>query len=1178
MKNVNPILKVLLGLLLAALTSATVAQEPTQQPLLTRASAVAPNLLILFDDSDSMNFRYLYEATARSDPRRWFGLNPTAEELKSLAGDAKPLGDTYAFCAPELNKVAYNPDKRYDPPKNADGSFQAKGDIAAAKKPGTCRDNASNPVVYRFPNKYFIFVPENYVTTPIISTNNSYPKTTRRTDCKGATCTYQEEIQNYANWFQYHRSRLGMFKTALSHAIAAAPDALRLGATGINSLVVDRLVDMVPVSLNFAFNHPLMPPTNRHLFHKWLETKGTVSGTRSNEALYQAGNFFSRSDSDGPWGTSPNPYSRGTATVASPASKEPPTSHASCRRSYAMLVTDGYYTDIYTPVGEVDNVDGPSITGGSGNYQYKPVPPFSSPHKGSMADIAMKFWATDLRAGKSGIDNNVTPIIGTNEDPAFWQHLNFMAVTLGLEGTLPRTRQTLDAIKAGGTAWPAPAILSPYAMDDIWHATINGRGDLINVTDSEEMTQAFTTLVSGILRASATQGGVAASTTSLTSGTKKFIPVFTSGQWTGNLIAVELDATTGKEKDGSLWQVETTNKDTGEELGNTLGPHADRNIVVGTGGTTPRAVPFKHADMSPALRDRVSTTDAADLINYLRGDRTYESGANAIYRKRAFILGDIVNSNPTFVGPGIDQGYGKLANAANAQSYIAYLGAKRSRPEGLIFIGANDGMLHAFRESDGKEVFAYVPHAVMPQLHKLARKDYEHRYFVDGPTSQGDFQRPNGTWNTAVLASAGAGAKSVFAINATTNTLGTSTVMWEVHSGMQGFEEMGNVLSEVRMGRRNGGIHHAFFGNGYYSKSGKAQLFVVNMMTGALVTVLDTQAGDNNGLGGVELVLDESNIVIGAYAGDLKGNLWKFDMRSSDPGEWKVSTNPVFKARTSTGAVQPITAAPLSIKHPDGGRVVVLGTGRFFDAADVSTKDVQTIYGVRDREAFTNMNSTSIDGTSTLVMQELIARQDTSRIVTAFDNTTSTQTVTYYEVSVNPIDWTVKNGWYFHQPFSGQRMVYPVSPFADRLAKVDTIAPGSLSNDVCAAATPGTGYNYIIDMLSGGSPQGPILDTNGDGVVNSSDISGSGYSTTLDGRDTVLQTQTGGGGGGGGPNPPQCPVGGGPPIKLVILNSSGGSTVVEIPCPCTGPNCECTGPTCTKKAVKGRSWQQLFLR
>ncbi len=1157
MKHASPILKIISGLLLAVLTCTAAALEPTQQPLLTRASAVAPNLLILFDDSDSMSYGHLYTAAIRSDPVRWYGSNATAQEMLYLSGDHRPLNaDSYAYCSPDINKIAYHPDKRYQPMKKVDGTLETKGSVAQMLGELAANTTAMKnckfewfgvkyPVVYRHINKYFINDVTKYDALAIIP-GRAYVKATKRSDCANATyCTYEEEIQNYANWWFYHRTRLDIFKTALSHAITAAPDSLRLGYAGINQFSSSANVAMAPVPLGFKFSHaevPLMGETSRHLFYKILKQQGTSPGTMSNLALVRAGLFFARNDSDGPWGTWPNPYSLTQASPATTGSTEAKTSHASCRRSYAMLATDGYYSELYN-IGEKDSLTGspvPHPRGGS--YVYQPVAPYSSPHYG-MADIAMHFWREDLRPD---LPNNVDPIKGDPGDPAFWQHLNFMAVTLGLDGTLERTKQTLDAIKAGSTSWPAPAVISPTSMDDIWHATINGRGDLINATDAEEMTQAFSTLVSGILRASATQGGVSASTVSLTSGTKKFIPVFTTGQWSGNLIAAALDAKTGKELDSPLWQVETTDKDTKEELTNTLGPHADRNIFVGTGDTTPRAVPFKYADMSTALRDRVSTTDAANLINYLRGDRTYETGANDIYRKRAFVLGDIVNSNPTFVGPDIDQGYGKLANKTNADSYISYLGTKRARAEGLIFIGANDGMLHAFRESDGKEVFAYVPHAVMPQLHKLARKDYEHRYFVDGPTSQGDFQRPNGVWNTAVLVSAGAGAKSVFAINATTNKLRASSVMWEVHSGMAGFEEMGNVLAEVRMGRRNGGIHYAFFGNGYYSASGKAQLFVVDMNTGALVTVLDTKAGDNNGLGGVELVLDDNNIVVGAYAGDLKGNLWKFDMRSSDPNDWKVSTNPVFKAKTSTGAVQPITASPLSIKHPQGGRVVVLGTGRFFDAADVTTKDVQTIYGVRDKEAFADMNSTSIDGVSTLIKQELITKQDSSRVVTAFDDTTSTHTVTYYEVSVNPINWSVNNGWYFNQPFSGQRMVYPVTSFVHGLAKVDTIAPESQSGDPCTAATPGTGYNYIIDILTGGSPQGAFLDTNGDNVVDSKDISASGYSTSIDGRDQVLQVGTGG--------------------DYVIVDSSGGSQRL------------CAGCGGTTKIVKRRSWQQLFLR
>lgn len=1188
MANAKLVLGMVLWALLGALPGTAWAQEPSQQPLLTRATAVAPNLLILFDDSDSMTYGHLYSAKDREKPERWYNHSDpySATETLYLSGDNRPLNaDSYAYCSPDINKMAYNPARRYQPMKRADGTFEPQGSVSVMLAELAANDKAwkqckvqwlgaTYPRILRHNTTDVFYDPAKYSELAIIP-GRVYLKQPKRSDCvaNATSCSYNEEIQNYANWWTYHRTRLGVFKTALSHAMVTAPDSLRVGYTGINSFADTSTLTMAPVPLGFKFSAAevsSMAETNRHLFYRKLKEQGTSPGTKSNLALTRAGLFFARKDSDGPWGTWPNPYSRGQGAPNAVGSTEDPTVHASCRRSYAMLATDGYYTELY-PIGEKDSNQGATVLNDRNNstYVYEPGPPYSSPHYG-MADIAMHFWRADLRPD---LNNNVAPILGELGDPAFWQHLNFIAVTLGLEGTLARTTTTLAALKSGAQAWPQPKVLAPEAMDDIWHATINGRGSLVNVTDSDDMVDAFTELVSGILRASASQGGVAASAVSLTSGTKKFIPVYTSGQWSGNLIATTLDPSTGREGT-TLWQVQSADPVTGVEVPNTskLGSHADRNIVVGTGGTTPRAVPFKHADMSAAgLSDLVSKTDAADIINYLRGDRTYESGTNDKFRKRAFVLGDIVNSNPTFVGRDLDQGYGKLAVASFAQDYLNYLKIKRDRTDGVVFIGANDGMLHAFRESDGQEIFAYVPHAVLPNLKQLADKNYTHRYFVDGQTTQGDFQhdcpakKDTCNWRTAVIATAGAGAKSVFAIDATTNAMGTASVMWEVHSGMPDFEEMGNVLSEVRMGRKNGGQHIAVFGNGYYSKSGQAQLFVVNVKTGERIAKLNTNVGDGNGLGGVELVLNDNNLVVGAYAGDLKGNLWKFDLSSANADDWKVSTNPVFKAKRPSGAVQPITAAPLSIKHPDGGRVVVLGTGRFFDAVDVSTTDTQTIYGVRDRTAFTDMNSTSVDGTSTLVEQTLTSKPATSRIVTSFDETTSTQTVTYYEVSVNTINWTTNNGWYFNQPFTGQRMVYPVSPFANRMAKVDTITPSAPNSDPCIAATPGTGYNYLIDILTGGSPKTPILDTNGDGVVDSKDIVASGYSTTVDGRDVTLAT---GGtlvdGGSGNLIPPQCPPGGGPSLKFVIADSTGGSTVVTITCP--------------YKGLKRRSWQQLFLR
>ena len=1143
--------------------------EPTQFPLLSRAPNVPPNLMLILDDSNSMDYTYVYQDRNAS---RW-NLKP-----EDVSGDKRPSTDQYARCAPEVNRIAYNPANRYDPPQNADGTYRAQGSIAEAKAAPACAGSNGAPRIYKYKEPFDPPLPyhleSSYTQHTIQSDIGSYAKSPKRTDCTGATCTYEQEIQNYANWYKYHRRRIYMATTALSQAISDAPPSLRFGWARMNHLATTGEIasGVRPLGEQNSIT--------RKNFRAWLDTltpDTTIQWTRSNEALHRMGQYYERSDVNGPWANNP---AAGITTYTQPKdSAQAQSTYASCRRSYTMMLTDGYYTDTVKGLGNVDATAGATYSTPSGQkYNYTPALPYMDRYADTMADIAMRYWAKDL---VDGVNNNIEPIKGEHGDPAFWQHMNFLAITLGLEGSIPQNQTSLNALSAGSKAWPEPKPNTDTAVDDLWHATINGRGSFINAGDTAELSSALNSLVAGILRTSATQGGVAASTLNLTVGTKKFIPVYTSGQWTGNLIATELDPKTGVEMK-TLWQVETADPATGERVKSTLPGAPNRNIFAGNlPGATPLAVPFRWPQLkSAALTTVMGTGTTQTLVNYLRGDRADEQGEDPLYRKRAFLLGDIVNSNPTVVGPAIDYGYAKLPNKNLADSYAAYLKQKNERGEGLIFIGANDGMLHAFRESDGREVFAYVPHAVLPLISQLARKDYTHRYFVDGPTSQGDFHNDT-AWRTALIATAGAGAKSVFAIDATTNTPDATSVLWEVHTGITAYEKLlGNVLSEVQTGRLTMGRGAAVFGNGYYSADGKAQLLVVDIKTGELIKAIDTGVGGGNGLGGVHLVRNAANQIIGAYAGDLKGNLWKFHL-SGGINDWSVSkdggtSKPLFVAKDAAGNPQPITAAPLAVPHPDGGFIVVAGTGRFFDAADVDTTAMQTIYGIRDEKAFAANAVTPISGNSTLVLQTIIEKKDESRIVTSFDDKTSTQTITYYEVSVNPIDWKVKNGWYFQQPFSGQRMVYPVARIAGRLAKVDTIVPGGLNADPCVSATAGKGYNYIIDVLSGGSPQGPFLDTNGDNVVDAKDVAASGYSTALDGRDQVLLI-------GADPSPPiTSPTCKAPPcktppndcfglngpIKFAAVDSSGGSIIGST------TSCQKDLPTFKRKS----SWQQLFIR
>ena len=1183
MRQVHAWRQLAIGILAGLCSLAGHTAEPAQSPLLTRATSVAPNLMLILDDSNSMDNDFVYPNQA---PGLW---QLTREQLDA---DQRPknakgeLMDTLAYCAWNVNRLYYNPNKRYLPPKKADGSFLPNIDFSSIDPDDyPCKNANGRPriLTYKPTSTDTNYQMSGHFTFTDIGANGYFPKTAQRTDCKADPCTLTEERQNYANWFRYYRLRLTMAKTALSHAIADAPESLRFGWTRMSkSAGTDPYIE--------SGVYPLGPlgSAARIRFHAWLDSivpKTTVFGTPSKKSLHSVGEYFRRADSDGPWGTTPVDGRTSIAAPATVVSTEAPNLHASCRRSYAMMLTDGRYTDgSAKPVGKVTpevpfpNYDGvawlPDVKAPNGTvFKHELRSPYRDEFNNTMADIAMYYWGSDLRSGQNQLANNVAPIKGAPEDPAFWQHMNFMAITMGLSGSFAPNAANLKALSTGSKSWAKPEASEETAIDDLLHATINGRGRFINANDIDELTESLNSMVSTISRAAATQGGVAVSTVNLVAGTKKFVPVYISGQWTGNLIANSLDPQTGREIN-KLWEVEVTNPSTGEEGSNTIGPYTTRNIYTGTKpGAATKAVAFSYAAMNAAdLLAGMSSGVTSATIDYLRGNRALEAGDNPVYRKRAFLLGDIVNSNPTFVGPAIDYGYGKLPAATQAGSYATYLNDKRSRSEGLVFIGANDGMLHAFKESNGHEVFAYVPHAVLPQIHLLAQPDYAHRYFVDGPTSQGDFYDAAASrWRTALVASAGAGAKSVFAIDASSNVLTAESVLWEVHSGMTPtFAELGNVLSEARIGQLADGTWVTLFGNGVHSKSGKAMLFIVNAKTGALVHAVDTGVAGNNGLGGAYPVLNARNQIVGVYAGDLKGNLWRFAPKTSDPTQWEARL--LFSV--SAGLQQAFTATPLAVAHPDGGMVVVAGTGRFFDAADLATTSLQTVYGIRDKTPFGTAPATSvtISGTSTLVMQTITARIGSSITVTAFDDTTSTQTVTFYDISVNPIDWNTKNGWYFNQPFSGQRMVYPVAGVMGKIAKVDTIVPNNATGDPCIAANPGAGYNYFIDAIAGGSPQGPFLDTNGDGAVNSSDAEASGYSTGLDGRDQVLRvgpnTDTGTGTGTSSTpdsGPSGCPDG---TIKFVTVDSTGGSIMQCIKKP----------EASTKKFSVKRSQQQLQLR
>ncbi|WP_395685838.1 pilus assembly protein [Caenimonas koreensis] len=375
------------------------------------------------------------------------------------------------------------------------------------------------------------------------------------------------------------------------------------------------------------------------------------------------------------------------------------------------------------------------------------------------------------------------------------------------------------------------------------------------------------------------------------------------------------------------------------------------------------------------------------------------------------------------------------------------------------------------------------------------------------------------------------------------------------------------MLSDVQVGMTMGGTWVGIFGNGYESKSCQARLFVVNIETGALIREINTGSGScasastKNGLGGVRVVLDDKKRILGVYAGDLLGNMWKFNLNNASSGSWTVDLagQPLYK----TGSSQPITAAPsvftlplVGTSDPATGYMVVFGTGKFYEVADITTTATQTIYGVWDPVAF---GAGTIPPGTALTSNALLVGQTIGSAQTGVDGNT------YFGVSNNTVDYVgsttpsvvpPRRGWYFDLPNSGQRLVYPLDTLVDRFVIADTISPSNVSLDPCANVTGGAGFVYIVDALNGGGPTGAILDTNGDQVVDENDLVVSGYSSSADGRNKVVNTKS--------------------ERDFVILSSDVGGKQLEFKCEMIDPS-KCTPPPGAGN-FKSRQWRQLFLR
>jgi type IV pilus assembly protein PilY1 len=1140
-------------LLLASLVLAIppTSAQVAQRPLLGTVGSAAPNLVFTLDDSGSMWFECLPDSMCtltdvNGGITRGVGTVPVdfaGNALKdSVASyDSYVRTDTvcvsffFGFClsygtqdvnvsSPNLygrqmrssatNPLYYDPAVRYQPWLKADGTrYPNSPGTAALINPesatsgtvnlttpysvttnwcsslNTCTNETRKVVIAQ----YFRLTSgtgtalADFTSVVINSGTTSYTKASTRTDCAGSTCTYAEELQNFANWFSYFRNRARVAIGGTAESFATIPSTYRVGYGRINKTTATSIDGVNTATIERGVRP--FTGTDRTDFYTWLFGRAVPSGgTPLRRAMDDVGQYYSRSDNAGPWGATP-----GTNDT---------TAQLTCRRSFHVLMTDGGWNgDAATTAaaqGNVDNTTGTAITGPNNqSYTYTPSRPFLDSTGNTLADVAMYYWARDLRPD---LANGVT---ASTANPAFWQHMVNHTISFGIDGSLDNPND-LAALTSGTKTWPAPTN-DATKVDDLWHAAVNSRGTAGSARNVSEYTAALQVAFSDIASTVNSEAGVSVSTRQLTSNTRKYVPTYDTTRWSGDLAALTVPASGDSVQ---VWQASSK-----------VPAPASRNILAYNKAATgsPRAVPFTwvaSGGLTDAMKTTLfgSTTGGEALTAYLRGDRT---GEGSTYRTRTSVLGDIVNSSPAVVKDLVDEQYDFLPAGTPKTDYRRFVKAKAMRPT-QVYVGANDGMLHAFSDADGTETFAFVPAAVLGSIKNLASTSYSHQYFVDGPVVEADVYDANygssrtNKWRNLLIAGGGAGAKNLFAINLPVPDFGTSAptaytlaqatpgasdILWEIDSTTTGFGEMGYLMQSPEVGVMRDGTWVVIFGNGYESASGKAQLFVVNALTGALVKRIDTGVGstsDVNGLSGVRVVRDSFQRIVSAYAGDLKGNLWKFDFSSTSQSDWDVAfggvagtaRNPLFVATNASSQREPITAAPTYALHPRGGVQVLVGTGKLFETNDASVTDQRTLYGVWDRvpvgSASTDATQRITDMSSTNIVSQTVSS-------TAISGTTGG---TYYTVSSNTVDYGTKRGWRLPLTIAtGQRLIYDPLISTGRVF-FETLVPNAPGS--CTTSSVGR-YGFVLDPFLGGpGANGPTFDTNGDGLFTSADSATAG--------------------------------------------------------------------------------------
>jgi type IV pilus assembly protein PilY1 len=758
-------------------------------------------------------------------------------------------------------------------------------------------------------------------------------------------------------------------------------------------------------------------------------------------------------------------------------------------------------------------------------------------YSNTLADVAMYYFRSDLRGGTDPFGNSTGPAlnlggtgttdVSANTVPAragskdFVTHQHMVTFSVGLVDGLMRYQSDYETATTGDFAnikngtnngcfwvsgtcnWPQPIADDASALDDLWHAAVNGRGQYYLAANADTLSSGIQTALTAVNAQVAAAAASATSSPNVTQTDNQiFSTTYETNTWSGKVFAQTIDPSTGNVSSAIQWQADQ------QLVGKVAAASDSRSIYTfdTAGGTKVKA--FTWANLTAAeqaffLNKCVPTStmtqctgltagqlttanDGTSLVGFLRG---WSGNEGTIFRDRTYI--DVANNNTvvqTVLGDTISAKPAYLRrpqfNYADAvtPSYSSFLTANETRSP-RVYVAANDGYLHAFHGDTGEEMWAYLPRFLMPGLYALADTGYAslHRYFADGSPETGEvFDATASAWKSILVAGVSGGGRGFYALDITdpSNPKG----LWEFCSDATlcaiSDADLGLSYGNPVIGKRasdgkwivvvTSGLNNVGPGTGI------GYFYVLDAITGAILDKVPTTAGSlatPSGLMKVSAFYDSALTDATfryAYAGDQLGNVWRLDTSTSPPTVLHIAT---LNDASTPPRAQPITTRP-SLTRISGQRVLYIGTGRYLGAPDLADPGAasgiswqQTLYAFKDKDG--DYGDLRVNGN--MVVQTLTMLNPTDRGITT-----------------NPVDWNVKDGWYvdFNPSFSGVENspgegVNLVDPRLVLGTLVVTTNVPAAGGDSCSVG--GSSFNYNFDFKTG-----QAVSTSAGGVVGRS--------------------------------------------------------------------------------------------